>query len=111
MQLTSAEMSNVVVFTLSGRLDAYTAPGLRRQLFAAIQQGHYRLVVNLGDVPLIDSAGLATLVAGMKHARQQQGDLRLAALQPGVRMIFEMTRLDRAFEILDSTESAVTSFN
>lgn len=111
MQLSSTKISNVLIFTLNGRLDAYTAPDLRRQLFTAIEQGHYRLVVDLSNVPLIDSAGLATLVAGMKRAREKQGDLRLAAPQPGVRMILEMTHLDHAFEIFDNAEFAVTSFN
>ncbi len=110
MQFTSAQVNDVTIFFFSGRLDAYTAPLARQQLFAAIEQGHQRLVVDLGQVTLIDSAGLATLVAGMKRARQQQGDLRLVGLQAGVRIVFELTRLDRAFEILDNTESAVASF-
>ena len=69
-----------------------------------------QVVVNLAGVNFIDSTGLATLVQGMKHCRQEKGDLRLCGLQQPVRIIFELTRLDKAFEILTDEESAVNSF-
>ena len=50
------------------------------------------------------------LVQGMKRCRERDGDLRLCALQQPVRMIFELTRLDRAFEIYQSEEDAVQAF-
>lgn len=68
-------------------------------------------MVNLEQVNFVDSTALATLVQGMKRARQQGGDLYLAHLQPPVRMIFELTRLDKAFAIYASEEEAVRAFD
>ena len=54
---------------------------------------------------------LSALVEGMKRSRQLEGDLRLCNLQQPVRMIFELTRLDRAFEIFSSEEEAIQAFS
>jgi anti-sigma B factor antagonist len=54
---------------------------------------------------------MATLVQGMKRCREKEGDLRLSELQQPVRMIFELTRLDRAFEIFNSERDAILAFD
>jgi anti-sigma B factor antagonist len=73
-------------------------------------RGQARLVVDLSDVVLVDSSGLAALVGGMKQARQGGGDLMLAGLQATVRIIFELTRLDRAFDIANDRDAAIAAF-
>lgn len=110
MDIAKTEREGVVVFSLHGRLDAYTAPSVRDILFTTIEGGQSKLVIDLTEATFVDSNGLATLVAGMKRARQCNGDLRLVGLQPSVKIIFELTRLDRAFEILPDTNSATMSF-
>lgn len=62
------------------------------------------------SVSFVDSTALAALVQGMKHSRQQGGDLRLCGLGQSVRIIFELTRLDRAFEIYAKPKEAIASF-
>ena len=47
----------------------------------------------------------------MKRARQRDGDLRLCCLQRPVRMIFELTRLDKAFEIFAGEDEAIQAFS
>ena len=110
MDIVETEKGGVVVFSLRGRLDAYASQSVREKLIAAAEGEQASLVVDLARVTFIDPGGLGALVAGMMRARQSGGDLRLAALQPSVRIIFELTRLDQAFEILDDSESAVASF-
>ena len=56
------------------------------------------------------AAALAALVHGMKQCREQDGDLLLCRLAQPVRIIFELTRLDRAFAIFDSVPAAVGAF-
>ncbi|MFT7586943.1 MAG: anti-sigma B factor antagonist, partial [Cellvibrionaceae bacterium] len=69
------------------------------------------VIVNLENVVFVDSTALATLVQAMKRCRQLDGDLRLSNLKQPVRMIFELTRLDRAFEIFNLEEEAAGAFN
>jgi anti-sigma B factor antagonist len=110
MKVTKSRLGDIVVFTLDGRFDAYRAEGLRDELREAIEHQSSRVVVDLAKVTLVDSHGVSALVTGMKRARQRLGDLRLVALPPSVSIIFQLTKLDRAFEILPSVEAAVASF-
>ena len=97
----------VRILALDGRFDAHEAPQLATQLKSG---GAERVVINLAGVTFVDSTALATLVQGMKHCRERAGDLVLTNLQPAVRIIFELTKLDRAFQIFASNDEAVSSF-
>lgn len=99
--------TGVAVLRLSGRFDAYEEPGVRAWLTENCQAGISRLVIDLEDVNFLDSMALAALVKGMKDCRLENGDLHLCGLQQPVRIIFELTRMDRVFSIFD-TESAAT---
>jgi anti-sigma B factor antagonist len=110
MEYKTRSRSNVQVMELMGRFDTYTAAPIREWLEEATANGQARIVVNLGNVNFLDSTGLATLVQGMKRCRQTEGDLRLCNLQQPVRLIFELTRLDKAFEIYPGEEEAVQAF-
>ena len=101
------EYNRTNILELSGRFDNYTAPEVQEALQAATPNPPAHLVVDLEGVSFIDSTGLATLVQGMKRCRQLEGDLHLCGLQPPVRMIFELTRLDKAFEIFYTVDDAL----
>jgi anti-sigma B factor antagonist len=111
MELKSRSEGQVRILELSGRFDSYTAPQVRQWVEEAADREPAQLVLNLSGVHFVDSTALATLVQGMKRCRQLNGDLRLCCLQQPVRMIFELTRLDKAFEIFASEEAAVQTFD
>ncbi|HEX5688770.1 MAG TPA: STAS domain-containing protein, partial [Roseiflexaceae bacterium] len=90
---------------ISGRFDAHVAPEVKNLLERADTPA--RVVANLSAVNFIDSTALATLVSAMKRCRQKGGDLHLFGLQKPVRIIFELTKLDRAFELFDSEDAAL----
>jgi len=76
------------------------------QLFRDIsRQGAEKVIVNLEDVPLIDSHGLAALVIGLKIFDDGK-KLRLAAPQAQPRLLLELTMFDRIFQISDSVADA-----
>lgn len=103
-------IGNVQVMALAGRFDAYTVEKARGWLEEATADVPAHIVVNLRDVTFVDSTALAALVQGMKRSRQRDGDLRLCQLQQKVRLIFELTRLDRAFEIYTGEDEAIQAF-
>lgn len=96
-----------MVLVLEGRLDAVTAPALKRRLKALVAQDHTRIVVDLSRVPFIDSSGLAALVSGLKAAREAGGTIQLVGLNDQARTVFTVTLLDRVFEFFPDVESAV----
>lgn len=110
MMVELREETGVAVVEPYGRLDLRTAGTLKQRLRTLIEGGRHQLVVDLRQVDFIDSAGLAALVSGLKQARTHNGDVRLAAPQDPVRIILEITRLHRTFDIYERAEEAVASF-
>jgi anti-sigma B factor antagonist len=107
MYLETRMEQGVTVVQIGGRFDAHEVAQVAAQLETAAVSAPARVVVNLHEVTFIDSTALGRLVQGMKRCRQQAGDLRLCGLQKPVRVIFELTRLDKAFAIFASEEAAL----
>jgi anti-sigma B factor antagonist len=93
-----------------GRFDAHMAPQVSAQLDERLKAGQKTIVVDLSKAHFVDSTALSTLVRGMKRAREQGGDLILSGLQQPVRIIFELTRMDKAFTIVDSPSEAPPAY-
>ncbi len=110
MDIQTKLVDQVTVVALSGRFTAAAAPQVIDALLKSVAADRAQVVVNLADVPFIDSSGLSVLVQGLKRCREHGGDLRLCGLQAPVRMIFELTRLHQAFEILPDEAAAVQAF-
>lgn len=98
----------VDILTLSGRFDAYEVP-LVVHWFDEHPEAK-QVIVNLSEVSFIDSSGLATLVKGLKRCRQNGGELVISDMQQAVQIIFELTRLDKAFKIYLTEAAAEKSF-
>jgi anti-sigma B factor antagonist len=109
MEITHRKSNNIEILELSGRFDAYEVPAVVKW-FDDHTETKYA-VINLSGVGFIDSSGLATLVKALKRCRQNDGDLYISNMQQAVRIIFELTRLDKAFQIFDNEEDAVQSFS
>lgn len=111
MDLVSKESGGISVLEISGRFDSHTAPAVREWLLSESSTAPANIVINLEGVEFIDSTGLSTLVQGMKRARELNGDIRLSGLRQPVRMIFELTRLDKVFETYITEEQAIRAFS
>lgn len=90
----------------SGRLDAAAAPNFLSRTTSLIAEGKTCLVVDLAQVPFVDSSGLGALVSSLKAARRAEGDLRLVGPGQQVRKLLKLTTLDRVFVISDTPEQA-----
>ncbi len=109
MEVNVQSIGNVEVIYLKGRFDAYQVEDMKRKLYE-VMGINPRIVVELGGISFLDSAALAVLVQGMKHCRNLDGDLKIANIQGPIRIIFEVTRLDKAFDIFPSDQVAVAAF-
>jgi anti-sigma B factor antagonist len=95
--------------TLAGRLDARNAQTVKESLLQLVDGGITQLVVDLKEVPYIDSAGLAALVSALKSTRRAEGNIMLSGVQPQARTVFSLTMLDQVFSIHPSIEAALDS--
>ncbi len=81
------------------RIDAHNSGELKEFVLKQIEQGEKNIVVELAQVRFIDSSGLGALLSGFKNAAARSGKLVLSDIQPQVLSMFELTRLNRVFEI------------
>jgi anti-sigma B factor antagonist len=110
MEIKENKIGNVIVLKIVGRLDSLTTKNFREKVKSLAQQRQVFLVLDLSDVDFMDSSGLGSLVAGLRSVGQDGGNIKIAALQPRVRALFELTRLHQIFEIFEDTANAVDSY-
>ena len=110
MDIDIKDSGSVTVVTARGDIDMAAADEVRKQLMRLIDQGKVRLVLDLGGVLYIDSAGLGALVASMKPARAAGGDIKACMLDSDVRTLFEMTRLDNVMAIHGTRQEAIAAW-
>ncbi|NJK75466.1 MAG: STAS domain-containing protein [Oscillatoriales cyanobacterium RU_3_3] len=102
---TLLAQQQIAVLSLD-HLNAATAGQFQRELGAAIcAPGVVGVAVDLAQVSFLDSAGLMALVSGLKQAKSLNRKFSLCSVGPGVRMILELSQLDRVFEIFEDVES------
>jgi anti-sigma B factor antagonist len=97
------------VISLSGEVDLYTAPEFKQQLLDVIGQGAKEVVVDFTDTTFIDSTTLGVLVGGVKRLRPNGGRLSLVCSDRNITKIFEITGLNKVFEIYETRDAAVDS--
>lgn len=110
MQISTRHFEGWVIFDISGDIDLANSPAMRKVLLTEIKEHHAQKVfLNLNKVRYIDSSGIASLVEGLKASRDNSSRLILYGLNPSVREVMELSRLQKIFEIYDSEEQALAS--
>lgn len=92
---------------VAGEVDLYSSPQLRSALLKLAAGKPPAIVVDLAGVTYLDSSGLATLIEALQESAKYAGKFVLSGLRPEVRSVFELSRLDKVFEIYDSSEDAL----
>ena len=100
----------VTVVAPTGRLDVAGAPMLKDAMNDLAQNGPPRVVIDMEGVSFVDSTGLGSVIAALKQIRNRQGELRLAAPNQQVRVVLELTTLDRVFPYYSTLEEALSGF-
>ncbi|TVQ37790.1 MAG: anti-sigma factor antagonist [Wenzhouxiangella sp.] len=98
----------IVAKATTNSIDASNASAFRTAMRAVIEN-HDRIVIDLGDVEFIDSAGIGTLIACLRASGERQGQLRLCSLNRPVQALFELMRMHRIFEVHSDSISARAS--
>jgi len=114
MDLAQKRIADTVVLSPVGRIDHATAEAFKAALaphVARCAAGQDRVVLDFGAVDYISSAGLRVLMLAAKQAKAQGGVLAVAALQPIVREIFEISRFTLVFDLFDSVQDALRALS
>lgn len=111
LRIDAKESDGVMVLTLAGRVTLGDESNqLRTKIKEVLAQGKKRLVLDLGEVSYIDSAGLGTLVAAYTSARNEGGEIRLAGVTKKFNELLNITKLVTIFSVHDSVADALKSF-
>ena len=97
------------VMELSGEIDMYTSPELRRELMGLLHRKVSPLLVDFKEVSYIDSCGIATFVEGLKGIKTYGGRLKFFSIPDRIVEIFNFSKLDRVFEIYRNFDEAIKS--
>lgn len=107
MTLEVERKGDLLVVSPHGRLGEVESQQLEREIVGLIDQGARKMVFNFADVPFITSTCLGVLMLAHKRVRPDGGFIRIAATQPLVRQILEITKLTRLFGLYDGVAEAV----
>ena len=104
--------SNLITIHPSGRITAINANEFQRELAQTISDhSTTRCLVNMRQVEFLDSTGLMALVSALRLAETLGKRFFLCAIPAPVKIIFEVTQLDKAFHILENHESLESDLN
>ncbi|MDE4080449.1 MULTISPECIES: STAS domain-containing protein [Enterobacter cloacae complex] len=107
MNIDTDRLSDVNIITPSvRRLDASVAAGFKEAIAREIGEDRKALIVDFSKIDFIDSSGLGALVSLLKMMNGK-GEMMLCALNPGIRNMFTLTRMDRIFRICPDRAAAL----
>ncbi len=111
MQIHQRTIGDVTIIDLQGKITLGEGDELLRdKVNSLIQQGHKTLVLNLAEVPYIDSAGLGEIVRTYTTVSREGGALKLLNLTKRIKDLLAITKLLTIFETFDTEADAVKSF-
>lgn len=109
MEVNARREADGVVIEVSGDVDLYSSPRLRKAIVDSVNKRLSPVVVNLSEVTYIDSSGVATLVEGLQLTSKYHGRFRLVGLNQRLAEVFKLARLQNIFEIFESETEALGS--
>jgi anti-sigma B factor antagonist len=108
MNISTRVSGSATVIDVTGDITLYSSPEVRKVLLDLLREKRVpRVVINLQNVRYIDSAGVASLVEGLKVSRDLKSGLALYGLGRTTREVLELTRLIKVFEVYDNEEEAL----
>lgn len=107
MEIDTREEGQFLVFAPKGRLDAVTTPEFESTVSSAVDRGSLQILIDMGGIDYISSAGLRSFVVLMKKLNQLHGRLILFALQKQVKEVFVMCGFSTIITIKETLQEAL----
>ena len=115
MEFTSQQIVDITLIQVQGRIDHKTAKDFENALKPHVDQciaGEYKkILIDLDGVDFMTSAGLRVLMITAKTCDKQKGEIAVAALQPGIKEIFKISRFDLVLKIFPTVRSGLENLS
>ncbi len=102
--------NHISIIKVGGYIDTTTSSELERALDSLLKQGRFFIIVDLGNVDYISSAGWGIFISEIKSIRENGGDLKLVRMVPDVYEIFELLEFHHILDVYDAVDEAVNKF-
>ena len=104
------EKQGIAFVRIAGYLDAHTFEQLDETINGLFKKNQYKVLVDLGQVEYISSAGAGVFIGALQTAQDHEGNIVLMNPTPNVREVFDLLGLSQIFQIADTQEAAIASF-
>jgi anti-sigma B factor antagonist len=113
MDISDRKNGDVVIVEVSGKITLGEGgdAALKEKMRSLVQQGHKKLLLNLGQVSYVDSAGLGEIVQAYATVNKNGGTLKLLNVTKRIRDLLAITKLLTVFDTFDNEAEAVRSFS
>ncbi|HEX9145250.1 MAG TPA: STAS domain-containing protein [Candidatus Binatia bacterium] len=114
MELKTQDIANVTLIQAAGRIDHTTAKDFENRLLpqlAGCTGETKKILLDFSEVNFISSAGLRVLMIAAKQCKRQDGKIVLAALQPMIQEVFQISRFDSVFEVFPTVKAAMEAIS
>lgn len=103
--------NNISVIKVGGYIDTTTSAELEHTLSSLLKENNYNIVIDLGNVDYISSAGWGIFISEIKGIREKNGDLKLVRMIPDVYEVFELLEFHYILKAFDTLDEAISDFN
>ena len=110
MDFSTDSEGEVKVINIPERLTSDTSDSLKKLLKELVDDGHYKIVMDLDKTNYMDSSGLGAIVSKIAVTRSKNGDIHLANPKKYVINLLELTHIDQIIKIYNNRNEAINSF-
>ena len=108
---TAMSINNIPILRVKGKIIGNSSVSLKNEIDLQVEEAGAQLILDLTEVPLLDSSALSAIVATLQKLRQTDGKMVLLNPQKSVMNVLKVTRLHLVLEVYDDEDSAVKAFN
>ena len=110
MQIREKKLNDITVLEIEGEIDLNSSPAMRKKFDELIKSSASKIVINFQNVNYIDSSGLATIIEMLQRLKKVHGELRMSNLPQKIKNLFEITKIDKLFQMFLTEQEALKDF-
>lgn len=111
MEVTKRKEKKFIIISVTGRIDATTAPEFETYLAGLMTEGEKRFLINFTGLDYISSAGLRSILATAKKLKSDAGEIVFSGLRGPVEEVFKISGFNSIFKIFESETIALTNLD
>lgn len=111
MEVTNRKEKKFIIVSVTGRIDAITAPEFETYLAGLMTKGEKHFLVNLASLDYISSAGLRSILATAKKLKSDTGEIVFSGLRGAVEEVFKISGFHSIFKIFESETTALANLD